>query len=307
MAQRSGARISIVMVSWHTGPALFDAIEAALAAPEIDELVFVNHDNPADVVEALEALAAREPRFRLISTGANLGFARGCNIGAAAASGDRLLFLNPDTVLPAGAAARMAETGAAFGESWIVGARIVHPDGREQRGGRRGALTLATAIGGYLGLSRLLPWVRDIHREAEPLPAEAVDTPTVSGAAMMTPRAAFEAAGGFDEGYFLHVEDIDLCRRVREAGGRVVFEPRAEVVHHGATSRADLMTVEAHKARGFARYFWKFSPAWSRPVMVLTIPVICAAIMSRAAWLRVRGVFSPPPSPALPRSETRRP
>lgn len=292
---RAEPTICAIMVSYHTGPVLFQAVQACLDAPDIDLLVLIDNGNPPEVSARLAALAKADPRMRHHDAGANLGFAKGCNIGAGLASGDRLLFLNPDAVIPPGAAARMAETGAGLPEPWIVGARILNPDGSEQRGARRGELTLASAMAGFLGLRRVVPGLRDVHRECEPVPAAAEPVPVVSGAAMMLSRSGFQKLGGFDEGYFLHVEDIDICRRARMAGGAVVFEPRAELLHRGSTSRASLLVVEMHKARGLQRYFLKFSRGPERALAALAMPLIMAAMAVRVLAVQARRVFGSRP------------
>ena len=277
------------MVSWRTGPVLWAAIEAVLEAADIDELVLVNHDNPPETSARLRLMAEAHEKMVLVETGANLGFSKGCNRGAALATGTHLLFLNPDAVIPSGAAARLAETGRALKEPWIAAARILDVDGEEQRGGRRGELTLWTAFVSMTGLSRLAAistLFRDMHRENEPCPDAMIEVATVSGAAMLMSRGGFEQLSGFDEGYFLHVEDVDMCRRAREAGGEVVFEPRAQLVHYGATSRAGVFAVERHKAMGLARYFWKFSSGAGRLVMWMAVPAVFAAVMIRAALLK---------------------
>ena len=98
----------------------------------------------------------------------------------------------------------------------------------------------------------------------------------------MMPRADFASVGGFDEGYFLHVEDIDICRRVGEAGGAVLFDPGAEALHFGATSKANWAKVESHKARGLVRYFEKFATSpGERLVVKVLAPCIGALIMVR--------------------------
>ncbi|MEM9225397.1 MAG: glycosyltransferase family 2 protein, partial [Pseudomonadota bacterium] len=71
----------------------------------------------------------------------------------------------------------------------------------------------------------------------------------------LTSTGSFRQLGGFDEAYFLHVEDVDLCKRCREAGGHVLYDPRANALHHGATSDAPGRTVAAHKADSLALYF----------------------------------------------------
>lgn len=286
VVQRRNPSISVVMVSYRTGPSLFGAVQSVLAAPDVDELVLVNHQNPPEAEARLRALSDAEPRLRLIFTGANLGFAKGCNIGARAARGAHFLFLNPDAVLQPGGAARMLETGAALAEPWIVGARLLNADGREQRGSRRGELTLVGAAAGYLGLARLFPRLRDIHREREPVPEAAVETPTISGAAMMMSRAGYEGLGGFDEAFFLHVEDIDICKRARLAGGAVVFEPRVCVTHIGSTSQVSLFKVEAWKASGLVRYFARHCGRISGLVAAAMAPLIYAAVLGRAAVIK---------------------
>lgn len=267
--------LSVVMVSYRTGPVLFDAIDAVLAAPDVDELVVVNHDNPPADEARLTALAAAEDSITLVNTRANIGFSKGCNIGAQAATGDYLLFLNPDAVLTTGAPSRLAKTHGGLQEPAIVGARIVEADGSEQPGARRGELTVRKAIQSFLGG----PGYR---RDHEPMPRTAIPMETVSGAALLMSRAGFEKLGGFDEGYFLHVEDIDLCKRARSAGGEVMFEPRAAVRHLGATSAASRLTIERHKAAGLVRYFARHGGPLGPVKAALVAPVIYAAVFARA-------------------------
>ncbi|WP_170150514.1 glycosyltransferase family 2 protein [Maricaulis maris] len=281
----------MVTVSWQTGPHLVEAVESILAAPGVDEFVLVNHGNPPELIQSLRAMAADRDDFVLVETGANYGFARGCNIGAQRASGDLVLFLNPDAVLAKGVASRLKASAKQLGDTvWVIGARIVNSDGTEQRGGRRGELTPRSAMVTFLGLDRLLPFVKSLHFEHEDLPTELASVPVVSGAAMMMPRRAFLQMGGFDERYFLHVEDIDICRKVRECGGTVWFEPRASILHYGGTSKSSPYFVETHKALGFVKYFWKYYPgALERLFTMLMIVPIFAAIWGRVTLIHLRG------------------
>ena len=259
-----------------------------LAAPGIDEIVLVNHGNPPELIRRLREMAAGTDRFVLIETGSNLGFARGCNIGALRASGEYVLFLNPDAVLEPGVTRRLKASAGALGDSlWVIGARIANPDGSEQRGGRRGELTPLSALVTFIGLDRLIPGLPAVHHERDPLDETLMEVPVVSGAALMMPRRAFLALGGFDERYFLHVEDIDICRQVREMGGRVWFEPRARVLHYGGTSQTSPFFVETHKALGFIKYFWKYYPGpLERLFTMAMIFPIFGAIWGRITMLR---------------------
>ena len=279
--------LAVIMVSYHTGPALFESVQAVLGEPLVSELIVVNHGNPRADAYRLADLDKTDPRVTLINTGANLGFSKGCNIGAAHAEASRLFFLNPDTILQPGAAAALIEALERAVEPAVAGARITHLDGREQRGARRGELTIISALIGFLGVSRVLPGLRDIHREGEALPNAAEPVPAVSGAALMVSRAGFDALKGFDEAYFLHVEDLDLCRRARDAGGQVVFEPRAEVRHHRATSAVNTFKVEHWKAAGLVRYFHTHGGRFGPVKAALAAPLIYAALMLRAGLAKL--------------------
>jgi N-acetylglucosaminyl-diphospho-decaprenol L-rhamnosyltransferase len=283
-------KISVVTVSWNTGPLLKECLTSVLAAPGVHELVLVNHQNPPEINAELRAMAAENSKLVLIETGANLGFSKGCNIGAEQASGDYVLFLNPDTVLGPGVASRFKESASILTRRpWLIGGRILNRDGSEQRGARRGELTPWIAVVSFLGLHRIFPGLRGIHREAEKEVGALHPVPTVSGAAMMMRRDDYLEMGGLDERYFLHVEDIDICRAVRESGGQVWFEPRANILHYGRTSRISPLTVETHKAAGFVKYFWKFYPGpLERLLTVMLIPMIYGGLWSRVVVLSVR-------------------
>ncbi|WP_417482883.1 glycosyltransferase family 2 protein [Maricaulis sp.] len=282
-------RLSVVTVSWKTGPRLMEAVKAVLAAPGVDEFVMVSHENPPESIAALREMAARHANFTLIETGENFGFSKGCNIGALAAAGDLILFLNPDAILAPGSGAQLKQSALTVSKRpWVIGARILNADGSEQAGGRRGELTPRTAAISFLRLDRLMPGLRNLHWERDALPDTMVPVPTVSGAALMMRRDDFFELGGFDERYFLHVEDIDLCRSVRVAGGDVWFEPRVQILHFGATSQASPLRVETHKAAGFVKYFWKFYPGpLQRLATLLLIMPIYGALWARVAWLAV--------------------
>ena len=254
------AGTSVVMVSYRTGPVLTAAIDAVLARDQegMAELILIDNGNPPEVVEALARRAEAEPRFKFVSGHGNVGFARGCNIGAGHARGRYLLLLNPDCRLGPGAIPALLAEAAALGEDWMLGCRVLDPDGSDQRGSRRALLTPRTALVETFRLDRLAPRFFHRHRlnrHERPLPGGTVRVPAVSGACMMLPAATFRAVGGMDEGYFLHVDDLDLCLRLHRAAIPVYFTPHVEAVHHAGSSRASPVRVEWHKTRGFLRYF----------------------------------------------------
>jgi GT2 family glycosyltransferase len=104
------------------------------------------------------------------------------------------------------------------------------------------------------------------------IPDRVVGVEAVSGALMLLPRALFERIGGFDEGYFLHCEDLDLCRRVRDAGQRVLLAGDVRVLHgKGGSSRHRPVFVSRHKHRGMWRWFRKFDPAARKPLVAAAV------------------------------------
>ena len=248
------------MVSYRTGPVLARAIDAVLAPDQagVGELILVDNGNPPDVTAALAHRAEAEPRLRLVSGHGNVGYARGCNLGARKARGRTLLLLNPDCGLGPGAVPALLAEAAALDGDWLLGCRVRNPDGTDQRGSRRALLTPVTALVEALRLDRLSPRLLGRHRLNRhdlPLPEGIARVPAVSGACMMLPASTYRAAGGLDEGYFLHVEDLDLCLRLHRAGIPVYFVPHVHTVHHAGSSRAHPLIVEWHKTRGLLRYF----------------------------------------------------
>jgi len=281
-------RISVVMVSYMTGPALQEAVRAVVNDPDIFELILVDNGNTEPARLRLNDYIVKHDRIRILQGHGNIGFACGCNYGAKLARGDHFLFLNPDAIIERGAARKLADAGELRAEPWIAGGMLRDIFGREQRGARRGAVTPVSAIVSFTPLHRLTA-LKSIHRENEPMPKATETMPVVSGACLMMSRESFDKLGGFDENYFLHVEDIDVCRRAWKAGGDVIFVPSAQVMHYGSTSLARPQDVEGWKLYGFIRYFWNYSDKWwARLLTALAIPFMCAGIMGRAWYLAIR-------------------
>jgi len=280
-------RVSAVIVSFHTGPCLWASLGAALDDPDINEVIVVDNGNPQDVTEGLRELAASRSKLKLETGHGNVGFARGCNLGAQASSGDLLLFLNPDLALRPRAVSRLLRAYAhrsARGPI-IVGGRLLAPSGAEQRGSRRDIITPWSAFVSFSGLGaleKLHPALREPHRNRDPLPVGPQRVGSVSGAMLLVSKADYADLEGFDEGYFLHVEDLDLCRRAWAAGGEVIFTPDAEGVHIGCTSKASRLFVERYKAQGFSRYFERFAEGpVERAVVAAVTPAFAAAFTLR--------------------------
>lgn len=281
--------VGIAMVSYNTGPLLMQAVDAALADPAVERVVVVDNGNPPAARGALAELAAAEPRLRHIEGQGNIGFAAGCNLAARHIESDFLLLLNPDCVLPAGAAGLLRAELRRQAVPALLGAVMVDSEGQVQRATRRNQPSLGNLLGEALRLHRLIPsWPR-IEIEG-PLPAEATPVPAISGAAMFLSRANYWALGGLDSGYFLHVEDLDLCARFRRAGGEILLVPALRLHHGRSSSAASPLFIEWHKTKGFRRYFRKQGLGLgARLLLEIALYARFALLVMKASISRRRG------------------
>ena len=260
--------ISAIIVSYHTGPRLKECVFALLADPDVAELILVDNGNPAPMQAWLEKIAKSRAEIQLVSGHGNIGFGAGINLGIARAAGPHLLVINPDAVLRWNSLPGMKAVAEACPTPWIVGGRIFNLAGEEERGPRRRDLTLWRAITSMLGWNT---WTL----EQTPAPDSAIEMPVISGAFFLTSKDSMSALNGFDEGYFLHVEDVDLCRRCREVGGVVMYDPHAGALHYGSTSDAPSPVISRYKADSLERYFRKFaSGTMERALVGVTMPLM---------------------------------
>ncbi|MDD2324450.1 MAG: glycosyltransferase [Alphaproteobacteria bacterium] len=232
--------VSVIMVTRHTGPALDRAIESVLAQKGAVELVLVNNGNPPEVEAALTARFKDAPHVRLMTGHGDVGFARGCNLGARVASGDHLLFLSPFCRLPDGIIAALGENEEAFKKPFVLGVRLVDGQGTEIACSRRPILTPEGLIVSVLRLAKHFPKLHlDLHKKA--LPSHTVRMPAISRHFMVMLKADFIAMGGFDPAYLYHSEDADFLLRFKERGGHIYFRPDLTVpcLLGGAASLAD--------------------------------------------------------------------
>lgn len=291
-SSRDGA-ISAIVVSYFTGPVLARSLDALRLQEGVREVILVDNGNPDGAVDA-----AIGPDFegaapvRRIDGQGNVGFAAACNLGARAASGDVLLFVNPDAILPPKAAVTLAAAGAARGGAWLMGAKIINPDGTEQRGSRRATLTPWRAFVEATGLYKVAPrhpYFRRFNLHDDPCPDEVTPVPVISGACFMTPQADYWSIDGMDERYFLHVEDVDFCLRFAKAGGAVFFNPDVSVLHFKSSSDVDPIDVDMRKTSSMLRYFrTHFSEPYPAPFMWLVGVLLWAqfAVSASAQTLR---------------------
>lgn len=253
--------VTLVTVNYNAGDMLLNCVRSAL--DQAGEIIVVDNASSDQSLANLSAQDELQGVVKIIRNSKNLGFAAACNIGAQAAKGDYLLFLNPDCELNPDAIQVMLDVLHECGEVGMVGGLLIDPDGIEQAGGRRAIPTPWRSFVRAFGLSRFAQrWPKlffDFYLHKQPLPAQPIEIEAISGACMLVKRKAVEDVGLWDEDYFLHCEDLDWCMRFRQKGWKILFVPDARVLHHkGVCGRARPIFVEWHKHKGMMRFYRKF-------------------------------------------------
>ena len=279
---------SVVTVNFNAGPLLIDSARAVLVSSAPVELIVVDNGSTDGSVSALRA-AVVDPRLTVIEAGANLGFARGSNVGIRASHGDEILLLNPDCIIETDTVERMRAVMEAHPEAGMAGCLIRNPDGTEQAGCRRAVPTPWRSLVRTFGLARVFPHHRrlfdDFVLAGRPLPDVPTPMEAISGAFMHVRRSALDEVGLLDEAYFLHCEDLDWCMRFRGAGRPILFVPDVAVVHHkGHSSRDRPVRVLWHMHRGMVRFYGKFfRHQYPRPLMWLVFAGVWLRFAATAA------------------------
>lgn len=277
---KTGA-VGAVVVNYNAGPRLADCVRALAGESGFSHIRVVDNASTDDSLQAAAALAAADPRIAVLRNDRNLGFGAGNNEVLRAAPDVDWLLVNPDCILQPGSLQAILACVRAQPRAGLLGGLVRNPDGSEQRGCRRDLPRLGSSLGRSLGLQRWFGrrgWTNFDHT-GEPLPAVPVRVEAVSGALMYLRAAALHETGIFDEGYFLHCEDLDICRRMADSGWEVWFVPEAQAVHfQGTSSRRTPLRVHWHKHRGMWRYYAKFECAHHNPAF--------NALVFGGIWLR---------------------
>ncbi|MFU8789659.1 MAG: glycosyltransferase family 2 protein [Methylobacter sp.] len=253
--------ISVIVVNYNAGPLLAECIKSVFG--QCDEVIVVDNASSDTSLLLLQETLATTPFLHVIRNDRNLGFAAACNIGASHASSRHLLFLNPDCLLDSGALAKLFDALHSDTQVGMVGGLLINPDGSEQGGGRRAIPTPWRSLVRALGLNCFAQrWPRlffDFHLHKQPLPKQPVEVEAISGACMLVPKSIMEEIGPWDEGYFLHCEDLDWCLRLTRTNKKILFVPDARILHYkGICSHDRAIFVEWHKHKGMLRFYRKF-------------------------------------------------
>ncbi|MCB9366576.1 MAG: glycosyltransferase family 2 protein [Calditrichaeota bacterium] len=270
------ACVSAIVVTYNSAETISPCLTSLYATADawLESVVVVDNSSEDDTQEIV---STQHPRAKLLRNAENLGFSRACNIGASAAGGEYLLFLNPDAVVEPMAIAELVRMLDARDEAACCGPLIADEAGTPDPACRRGFPTPWNALGRLFFLENIFPASRTFASYSLPwlgFEREAI-VDCVSGACLFIRRSDHAQLGGFDEDYFLFGEDIDLCKRLSDRQRETWYVPSARVFHSGGHSMQQSKLVanrEFYRAmRLYLEKHWQTLPRWSSKLIQLGI------------------------------------
>ena len=254
--------VSVVIVSWNARKFLEECLESLAAGACSYPMEVIVVDN-ASTDGSPELVQQRFPNVRLIQTGANLGFAKGNNVGIRESRGRYLCLVNSDVRVLTGCITRLVDFMEGHPKTGMVGPRIIGGDGKLQRS-CRGFPSLGNMFCRALALDEIFPhsawaggylmpfWDHDTLRQVDIL----------SGCFWLVRREALEQVGLLDEAFFMYGEDMDWCKRFSLQGWDLMFVPAAEAIHYGGGSSANApLRFYIEKLRADFQY-WRKHSGW---------------------------------------------
>ncbi|MHC1662678.1 glycosyltransferase family 2 protein [Stenotrophomonas maltophilia] len=244
------AAIAAIVVTYQSGSTIDACLSRLRQSQDVAEIRVIDNGSVDGTLDIVQRHASHDPRVRFIGNPDNPGFAAANNQGAADSHSPWLAFINPDLMVEPETLARLRDRAHVLGYC-LLGVEQVDEHGHADEAVRRRdpdflAMLRSPGSGSKLAIPR------DPAQTLQPVPA-------LSGALLLMPRTLFDRLGGWDAGYRLHAEDLDLCRRAREAGAVVAIANDLQVTHvRGVSSRSRPFFVEWHKHRGLWRYFRRF-------------------------------------------------
>lgn len=280
---------AVVVVNYNAGEFLVPGIRSILAdgGPPLGPPEVVVVDN-ASTDDSLALLRASGLDVRVVHSGGNRGYATAANIGIAATTAPVVAVCNPDLEFEPGTAAGLVPRFGREPDLGALGPQIRNLDGSIYPSARA-IPSIVDGVGhGVLGFVKPdNPFTRR-YRQLDADPDVARDVDWVSGAAIWFRRAAIDQIGGWDEQFFMYVEDVDVCWRLRRARWRIGYEPAGRVVHRQGVSTDQTpyrMIIEHHRS------MWRFArKRWTGVRAVLLLPaggylvLRCLLALADRAW-----------------------
>lgn len=279
--------INVIIVNWNAGHQLRACIDSITqhAQSLVDQIIVVDNGSADGSEASVEGL----PKITLIRACANLGFGKACNLGAKQAHGEYLLFLNPDAALredtlPKALAFMQDPPNSEFG---ICGVQLLDESGQLSRSCARFPSPLGFALQS-VGVDKSFPGAGHIMAEWDHSVTRAVDH--VIGAFFLVRREVFDTLNGFDERFFVYLEDLDFSYRARQAGWKSVYLAEAQAFHAGGgtskhiKARRLFYSLRSRLLYAFKHFSW--AGAWVVLLATLLIEPVSRSVLAiaRLSW-----------------------
>lgn len=301
--------ISTIIVNYNTRQLLRNCLASILTGEsrKIEVIVVDNHSSDSSAT----MVRTEFPDVQLIENSRNLGFAKANNQAIRQASGKYVLLLNSDTVVQQEAIGTMAEYMDSEPDAGAVACRLLDANGAIQASiGRQSGPGLMRQILRLSGISRLIRGERmrrflrrylgfaigsTVRSYLDPYVTNtALEVESISGACLMLRRQAIDQVGLLDENFFMYLEDLDYCLRLRNAGWKLYYLPTVQIVHLiGQSSGGRMRKYSMHAYRSL---FYFYQKHYSPSTLVLMRLAVFLTMSARWAWNSLRGLFSGSPA-----------
>jgi GT2 family glycosyltransferase len=265
--------LSVVIVTWNCRDFAAECLRSLETVRDIPfEVIVVDNASTDDTADMIAGLF---PAVRLIRSANNLGFAKANNLGIQASVGRRVALINPDVVLLEGCVARALEVMASESSIGMLGPKMLGADGRTRRSGMSrpslwNSLCDALVLHGVFARSRCFGGQMMAHFSWD----VRTDVDILNGWFWLIRREALDDVGLLDEQFFMYGEDLDWCKRFRDKGWRIVFEPDAAAIHFGGgSSRAAPVRFYLEMHRANLQYWRKHHGVIARGCHIVIVVV----------------------------------
>ncbi len=270
MIETDTRTVSIVIVTNDSMPPLQDCLRSLKSGANGTRLEIINVDNRSRD-NSVEEVKRQFPDAKVICQQSNLGFAAACNLAAKQATGDFLLFLNPDVIIDKYSIERLIEVCDSQDKVGAAVGRMRFPDGTFQATCRQlprfdnMLYSRGSIFSRFLGNG---------HHYTLPDFETVTPVPAAAGTVMMIRNSVFKEMGGFDNRYFMYLEDVDLCRRLSSHGYVNYFVPQAGAIHlWGKGSRTGKFRRNLYHHYAVWKYFTKYFPSF-RSYLILPVVLL---------------------------------
>ncbi len=267
--------ISIIIVNWKVRALLEECLNSIIRYSDGINLDIIVVDNDSQDGTS-EMLIMEFPMVRVIALPKNLGFAAANNLALEQIRSDLIFLLNPDTEITEDFFPNILKYFVDNPQVGIVGPKIINPDQSLQLSVRRFPdlrsqilimLKLKNILVSNKFLSNYLLSNFDYDKEQ--------DVEQIMGAAMIIRRQVFQTIGNFDEKFFIWFEEVDFCRRARQAGIAIKYFPGVKIIHQGGQSfsKRNVLRKQIIFDKSLLRYFFKHQPLWQWLIILVLIPI----------------------------------